>query len=239
MTTQAVASLVDYLEASARQFADRPAIVDPAGWSVTYRELDDNADRVAGFLVSAGVRPGDRVGVIVPKGIAALTAFFGIMKARAAYVPADYTAPVARNRAILSDCAVRVAFLTTACAAILDPWTDAPPSCVVFLDDGPLPAPTGESRICRWPEAISHAPARLEGRDRHDLAYILYTSGSTGVPKGVNGPDCSMARSSAPLRWARQRPSMASGKGGAVGSALSHSDTPRAPSWPRAWAFAS
>jgi len=185
MTTQTVASLVDYLEASARQFADRPAIVDPAGWSVTYRELDDNADRIAGFLVSAGVRPGDRVGVIMPKGIAALTAFFGIMKARAAYVPADYTAPAARNRAILSDGAVRVALLTTACAAILDGWTDAAPSCVVFLDDGPLRAPAGESRICRWAEAISHVPARVDGRDSQDLAYILYTSGSTGVPKGV------------------------------------------------------
>lgn len=185
MTTYTASSLVDYLEASARRFADRPAIVDPAGWCITYRELDERADRIAGFLVSAGVRPGDRVGVIVPKGIAALTAFFGIMKARAAYVPADYTAPAARNRAILSDCAVRVAFLTTACATILDSWTDTPPSSVVFLDDGPLPAKTGDSRVCCWAEAISHPPARIEGRDRQDLAYILYTSGSTGVPKGV------------------------------------------------------
>ncbi len=185
MTTQTVASLVDYLEASARRFADRPAIVDPAGWSITYRELDEQADRIAGFLVSAGVRPGDRVGVVVPKGVAGLTAFFGIMKARAAYVPADCTAPAARNRAILSDCAVRVAFLTAAGADILDSWTDAPPSAVVFLDDGPAPVRTGESRICTWAEAIGHTQARIAGRDRRDLAYILYTSGSTGVPKGV------------------------------------------------------
>ena len=93
MNTPEIASLVDYLESSARRFAMREAIVDPSGWSITYRELDDCADRVAGFLVAAGVTPGDRVGVVVPKGINAIVTFLGIMKARAAYVPADHTAP--------------------------------------------------------------------------------------------------------------------------------------------------
>src|SRR5687768_15540095 len=100
-TTQ---SLVDYLERSAQRYGERTAIIDPDGTSVTYRELNERAGRIAGFLVANGVQPGDRVGVVVPKGIAAITAFFGIMKARAAYVPADYTAPAARNATILSDC---------------------------------------------------------------------------------------------------------------------------------------
>src|SRR5687768_9580910 len=111
MDEPTAASLIDYIEASAERRPSQTAIVDPAGWSLSYGELDERADRIAGFLVAAGVKPGDRVGVIVPKGADAITAFIGIMKARAAYVPADYTAPAERNRAILSDCEVRVAFL--------------------------------------------------------------------------------------------------------------------------------
>ena len=131
------ASLVDYLEASAAVFPNRPAVVDPAGWSLTYRELDDHADRIAGFLIAHNVNPGDRVGVIVPKGARAIAAFLGIMKARAAYVPADYAAPAARNRSILADCNVKVVFLAPSCAALLDEWPDQAlaPSAAVFVAD--------------------------------------------------------------------------------------------------------
>ena len=183
MHTEHALSLVDYLEASARRDADRIAIVDPSGERITYRELNERAGRIAGFLVASGVAPGDRVGVIVPKGIAAITAFFGIMKARAAYVPADYTAPAARNATILSDCAVRVAFLGAAAPAILDAWGEAPKPATVVLVGGAT-APGGCATVT-WDDVLQHAPAEVSGRSREDLAYILYTSGSTGIPKGV------------------------------------------------------
>ena len=94
------------------------------------------SDVFAGFLVEAGVKPGDRVGVIVPKGADAITAFFGIMKARAAYVPADYAAPPARNAAILSDCEVAVAFLSPGGTAILESWPVGNPKPSAAEDSG-------------------------------------------------------------------------------------------------------
>lgn len=178
-------SLVDYLESSASRFPDRVAVVDPAGVSVTYRELDERADCIAGFLMASGVQPGDRVGVILPKSAAAITALFGIMKARAAYVPADYTAPAARNRSILADCEVRVVFLAPACEAILEEWpADVRRPVAVFVGDG-APIQIHGPSAHTWQEAVAHHPARSAGGNRQELAYILYTSGSTGLPKGV------------------------------------------------------
>ena len=103
----AVTHLAEYLEASASRWPDRTAVVDPGGWSLTYGELNRQADALAGFLATRGIEHGDRVGVVLPKSVAAVVAFFGIMKAGGAYVPVDYTAPAERGRRILTDCQVR------------------------------------------------------------------------------------------------------------------------------------
>ena len=103
--------LCNYLEASASRFPERVAAVDPDGTALTYLELNERANRVAGFLVSQGVRPGDRVGLVLPKNIDTLTILFGVMKAHAAYVPVDWASPADRIRTIMSDCQVRAAFV--------------------------------------------------------------------------------------------------------------------------------
>jgi amino acid adenylation domain-containing protein len=183
----AAVTLADYLEASARHVPDRPAVVDPAGWSLTYRELEERAGRVAAFLVSHGVQPGDRVGLILPKSADGVTAIFGILKAGAAYVPADYTAPIERNRTILADCRVRAAFLDPASLPILADWPhDERPATIVMPSTGGGTA-AGTQHHHHWEDVLatppSTAPAARGAAD--SLAYILYTSGSTGTPKGV------------------------------------------------------
>jgi amino acid adenylation domain-containing protein len=176
-------NLCEYLERCTRTFPERTAVVDPSGRQVTYQELYAQAQRIAGFLAAAGVRPGDRVGVIAPKSADIVATLFGIMTAGAAYVPADYTAPASRNRTLLSDCSVKAVFLDVGCAGILDDWPHADRPAVVWLNgESPAAGPQAAS----WADVLVHEPLaerRLVNAD--GLAYILYTSGSTGTPKGV------------------------------------------------------
>lgn len=167
--------LCGYLEASASCFPQRIAVIDSDGTAFTYSELDATANRVAGFLAEHGVRPGDRVGLVLPKSAAALIALFGVMKLRAAYVPVDWTGPRDRVRSILTDCQVSALFLDS---RRLDLAEIAETVILLGAD-----ADTGYS----WETAVGHEAFEPDTAMRRpeDLAYILYTSGSTGTPKGV------------------------------------------------------
>jgi amino acid adenylation domain-containing protein len=176
-----VTSLAGLLESSARRFPDRTAVVAPDGRSLTYRELDRRASAIAGFLRARGVRPGDRVGLCLPKGLSSVTALFGAMKARAACVPVDWQGPAARNATIHRDCDVAALFLGEGREDVHDAWGawgEPRPRVLVKVRT---------EEVGDFAEALAHPPLAEppESRRLDDLAYVLYTSGSTGVPKGV------------------------------------------------------
>jgi len=181
--------LHDLLTSSAAQHPDRPAVGSGVR-SLTYTELDGAVDRVAAFLRRRGVVPGDRVGLMVEKSESAVVAIFGILKAGGVYVPVDPHIPPQRAAFILKDCGVRTVIASPdergrSFAGLLPPGAL---ETVIVAGADASRAPTGlaVSGVFGWQDALAARTMRIpEERIDTDLAYVLYTSGSTGEPKGV------------------------------------------------------
>ncbi len=183
MTTTALHQLLDL---SASRFPSKLAVEESEGGSIRYGELARLSDRVRDRLRQMGVEPGDRVGMCLRKSADAVASLFGIMKAGAAYVPVDPTAPASRNAFIFCNCAVKVLIVEERLAeAVRLEFSKAgfAPEMVVLEGTGAgVPLTKVLDRIDVDNPATS-MPSAAPNPDR--LAYILYTSGSTGRPKGV------------------------------------------------------
>ncbi|WP_190110058.1 non-ribosomal peptide synthetase, partial [Streptomyces cinnamoneus] len=155
-------------EAQVARTPDATAVVFE-GDSLSYAELNARANRLAHELIERGVRTGDFVAVAAPRSLELVTALYAVLKAGAAYVPADPDYPAERIGWILEDAEPALLLTTTSVADRL-PETGVPR---LLLD-------AEEGRAAGRPESdpVRELPVNAP-------AYVIFTSGSTGRPKGV------------------------------------------------------
>lgn len=174
-------SLQTRLDQAAERTPRQIAVEESRGASISYGDLAILSDRLRDRLVAMGVRRGDRVGIVLYKSIDSVAAIYGVLKVGAAYVPVDPAAPAARNGFLLSNCRVRIVIVEATLAEALRVGIAAHGEVPTMLE---LDGTSGSDALC---SALDHAdqkaPASVMATDLpsgDQLAYILYTSGSTG-----------------------------------------------------------
>ena len=150
-------------EKSAAENPDNTALI-ACDASLTYTQLNQNANRIAHMLINAGVKPRDSVVLLLPRRSYYFASLFGVLKAGAAFIPCDPEYPADRIRHIIGDS--DAAFIITT----EDHMSDYPAEKALLIDDLLLGNETDNPDV------------EISGSD---LAYMIYTSGSTGKPKGV------------------------------------------------------
>ena len=151
------------IERMAYRIPDKPAILACDG-SYTYKELDENANRVANALIGRGIKTGSRVVLLLPRTARVFFALYGVLKAGGAYIPCDPGYPSERIKHIIDDSG---AGLVITDAERLSRFSERP---VVDIEELLKESNTKKPDV---------------NVTQEDLAYLIYTSGSTGKPKGV------------------------------------------------------
>ena len=176
------------LEKSAREFPDKPAVWFNQQWMV-YSQLDAKANQLANYLVSRGVKRGDRIAILLENSFEYVIAYYGVLKAGAVTVELN-TDILAEDLLYLLNHSDAVAMIVqNKYLPMLKKIDDKLSYLKTVVTQKPVQKPTDENDIefTHFEEIFSnfttdHPGVRLIDLD---LASIIYTSGSTGTPKGV------------------------------------------------------
>lgn len=164
----ATRTLNGQFEATVRTYPNRTAINYQNEQFLTYAELDSEANRMTHYLSELGVVPGDIVPLLLEKSPLMIKAILALFKLGAAYVPLSPENPLERNAYIARDVSAKFVLTEKEHEAYFASESDIPS---VLLDQANL------SQYGPEPQLVTVSPDAL--------AYLLYTSGSTGLPKGV------------------------------------------------------
>jgi long-chain acyl-CoA synthetase len=167
-------SLAENLIAAARRHPERPALrLD--GTAISYAEFDENTARVAALLLERGLEPGDRVGIMLPNVPEFAIAYYGVLRAGGVVVPMNVLLKRREVAFYLGDAQAKLIFAWHAMAdAAIAGAAEAGAECVVV-------EPSEFAEMIASAEPVGEITERAAG----DTAVILYTSGTTGKPKGA------------------------------------------------------
>jgi long-chain acyl-CoA synthetase len=169
------------LARSARRFGPRPALITAAR-TLTYRELDELCDRVAGGLHALGVRPGDRVSLYSPNRWEWVVAYHAALRAGAVVNPINVMLTPEEVAFVLNDCGAAAIFTAGEKAGVIVDLTREVPSLRRVISFDPVGGDaTSFGDLLSGPEGAPQIPRPAPA----DLSTIGYTSGTTGHPKGA------------------------------------------------------
>jgi len=165
-------SIQELFEQAAVRFGELPA-VERGAVSLSYRELAERSNRLANFLLAAGLTPGTRVVILTEDVIDIITAIIATLKVRGVFVPLDPALPEKRLAALVADVTPEIFISETRFIDRINGWTDGR-TRVVCLNSNEFAQFTDSTD----PD-LATAP--------DDMCHIYFTSGSTGKPKGISG----------------------------------------------------
>jgi len=174
--------LTQVVHSAARARPDHPCLIFGPR-QTTNTQFRDRVARLAGALLAAGLQPGDRVAITALNSDRFVEAFFGCFWAGAVPSPLNIRWTPAELAFAITDCGASMLLTDDFCLPAAAELCDGVPSLrtVVYLGNGPVP-----DRCAGFEDLIAAGPAVPDaGRSGNDLAFVLYTGGTTGKPKGV------------------------------------------------------